>query len=437
MQSEKLGFRKTVVAAGVAMLALAALSLPAGAGVKPGDIITPDNATQVKDLVSPGVYFKVRQGMTMKIVPTERIDWPPPYKDATEKYSSQVQLSKDHRTVIGYVAGQPFPLIDANDPDVATKVVWNALWRPISTDDYDLRYFDCESVYTGHNKPFFPVEYLQEGHYAGYDLVGRTEVEPIPVDPDFKNTNRLWLFLLGPELAPQNERGSSLLRYRYASPTHGDDTWTWEPGTRRLRRLNEAMNSTATGAQTFDPDRYSGFNPKTEQYDYKFIGEKEMLATVDAEHSPEIRCATDGGGSTCPERWQMRHMYIVTAEPRRGVNNGEALDSKTVIYMDSEMWFEPYIDTYDRRGQLFRNNVFWLAYRDRPVPDAKIAIYPFKREFVVGSDSTDVQSGLATMCYLPGIETPERECWYINMGAVDRAFFSTEAMVKMSETGHM
>jgi hypothetical protein len=32
------------------------------------------------------------------------------------------------------------------------------------------------------------------------------------------------------------------------------------------------------------------------------------------------------------------------------------------------------------------------------------------------------------MCYLPGIETPERECWYINMGAVDKDFFTTRAM---------
>ena len=31
------------------------------------------------------------------------------------------------------------------------------------------------------------------------------------------------------------------------------------------------------------------------------------------------------------------------------------------------------------------------------------------------------------MCYLPGQNTPERECWYINMGAVDKDFFTTEA----------
>ena len=64
------------------------------------------------------------------------------------------------------------------------------------------------------------------------------------------------------------------------------------------------------------------------------------------------------------------------------------------------------------------------------MPDAQVAIYPFKREFVVGAVSTDVQTGQATMYYLPGMETPERECWYINMGAADKDFFTTQAMVK-------
>ena len=41
-------------------------------------------------------------------------------------------------------------------------------------------------------------------------------------------------------------------------------------------------------------------------------------------------------------------MYIVEATPRRDVNNPGALDKKTVVYLDSEVWFEPYIDTYDQ-----------------------------------------------------------------------------------------
>ncbi len=54
--------------------------------MKPGDFISADNAPLVKELLAPGVYWRVQHGMTMKIVPTERIDWPPPYREATEKY---------------------------------------------------------------------------------------------------------------------------------------------------------------------------------------------------------------------------------------------------------------------------------------------------------------------------------------------------------------
>ena len=424
-------FRRTTAAL-LAILASISIGSRGYAQVKPGDVITPENGNKVRELVSPGVYARVTFGMHMNVVPTDRIDWPPPYKDATEKYSPQVRLSKDHRTVVGYVAGQPFPLVDPNDPDVGIKLIWNNVFRPITSDDYDLRFFDCEEVYPKLAGDHRVINRSEVGHYAGYNLVGRTEVEPMPVDPDFKISNRLWLFAGYPILAPASDRGRGLIRYRYADPDHGDDSWTWTPGARRIRRLNESILSSNTGTATFDPDHYSGYNPKTEQYAYKFLGERQMLACVHAKNSPEVTCPYDGGASVCPENWEIRHLYIVESTPRTGgeQSTNDVLESKTIVYLDSEVWFEPYVDTYDRRGQLWRTNLYWLAYRDRPVPDAKIAIYPFRREFVVGASELDVQGGRSAVCYLPGRETPERECWYINMGAIDKSFCTIPAMVK-------
>ena len=63
------------------------------ATVKPGDVITPDNASAVQDLLSPGNLLLLKQGMKMNIVPSERLEWSPPYKSATEKYSTQVVLN--------------------------------------------------------------------------------------------------------------------------------------------------------------------------------------------------------------------------------------------------------------------------------------------------------------------------------------------------------
>ena len=423
------------------LLAVAALAFisatPVAAQVKPGDHITPDNAYKVKDLVSPGTFWAVQHGMHIDVTPSERIDWPPPYKDATEKYSAQVRLSADHRSLVGYVAGQPFPLLDPNDPYVATKIIWNVVYKPFYSDDYDLRFFDCRDLYVTPGKPNSPI--INDGwvgHYSGYDEVGRTEVEPMPIDPDFLKTARLWLFALYPVLAPQSDRGTGIIRFRYADPARGDDSWTWTPGSRRLRRLNESILSTATGTTTWDPDHYSGFNPKTEFYSYRFLGDKNMLACVRAAHSPEVTCPYDGGASACPENWEMRHLYVVEALPRReGAMANGALDSKTLEYVDAEMWFNPYIDTYDRGGKLWRNHVYWVAYRDRPVPDARVAIYPFARLFVVGARSLDVQAGYASMCYLPGQDLPERECWYINMGAVDKDFCTVASMESAAVSG--
>ncbi len=425
-----------VVASAVGILAIVAPPAMSRAGVKPGDVITPQNAYKVQSLISPGVFWKVQHGMEMKVVSTARVDWPAPYRDATEKYSSQVQLSTDHRSLVGYVAGQPFPLLDANDPFVAQKIIWNNAFRPITTDDYDLRFFECQSGNVRPGKNQWIIDEEMVGHYAGYDEIGRTEVEPLPVDPDFKKTNRMWLFGLYPILAPASERGTGLVRFRYADPNRGDDSWLWSPGSRRVRRLNESILSTASGvASAWNPDHYSGFNPKTEAYDYKFLGEKEMLAVVHAIHSPEVTCPYDGGSSQCPEAWEMRHMYLIEALPRYNVI--DTLQGRNVVYIDSEVWFEPYVDAYDRSGQLFQNFLYFLTYRDRPVPDARVAIYPFKREFVVGATATDVQGGTGSVCYLPSRNSPERECWYINMGAVDKGFFTFEAMQSAAEGGHV
>jgi hypothetical protein len=127
----------------------------------------------------------------------------------------------------------------------------------------------------------------------------------------------------------------------------------------------------------------------------------------------------------------MRKVYVVEATPRP--DRIRPVAARTVIYLDSEMWLMPYADTYDRTGNLFETRTYWLTYRDRPVPDARIAIYPFKRSFIIGLEATDQKSGLSTMCYWPGRSTPERECWYINMGAVDKDFLTVQAMVKAGQ----
>src|SRR5208282_782157 len=85
---------RAMMCAGVIFL----FAATARAQVKPGDHISAQNAALVKDLVSPGTYFAVTKGMAMEIVAPQRVEWPPPYKIATEQYSSQVRLPPMTRT---------------------------------------------------------------------------------------------------------------------------------------------------------------------------------------------------------------------------------------------------------------------------------------------------------------------------------------------------
>jgi len=397
--------------------------------IKPGTKITPANAELVKDLVSPGVYWRAKNGMVMNIIPTGRIDWPPPYREATEKYSAQVRLAPNHLSLQGYVAGQPFPLIDANDPDTGVKLIWNVMFRPMWTDDFDSRYFGCVEVYEKLGNPYKEIDYQMIGHYGAYNTVGRTEVDPLPTDPEYKESNIMFRARAFPWLSPQAMRGTGALRYRYVDPSRSDDAYTYDPATRRLRRLNEAIMGDAAGTLQFSFDDAEGYNPKVENYTYKFLGEKEMLAAMHVAVVPGNVCPYDGGGTVCPAEWEMRRVYVVETTPNRKKIQVE-LYSKHLVYIDSEADVVVYHDMYDRRGELMVNFCNWLTYRDRPVPDAKVAIYPFKRVFQVNGTSTNVQNGMSSFCDLPTPGAPERECWYINMGAVTPADFTTAAVVK-------
>ena len=421
---------------------------PAQATVKPGDVITKDNAEKVIDLLSPGNYMLVREGMQLRIIPSDRLEWPPPFKTATEKYSPQVQLAPDG-TLKGYIAGQPFPLLDPNDPQMATKVMWNFSYRPLYSDDIDMRFPEVATF--DKHATGSPLSYYTVGHFAFYNNIGRIEVPPIPTDPNGLASGLRYRFGFYPFLEPSGLRGYGMIRQRHIDPNIEDNVWVYNPQTRKLRRESADVLSDSIGAlpgfgggggggfgagagggsgaspyaNTLDPDSYFGFSAKVEDFNYRFLGEKQMLASVHAEHSPETQCPYDGGKTICPENWEMRHLYVIEADAKRG---RDPTIPKRIFYIDSEGWFITASDQYDRDGKLWKTIATFNTYRDRPVPDAKVAIYPYKRMFQLGLVDEDLQTGASSVVYMPGATAQDRECWYIDMGTVDNSFLAPQAL---------
>jgi len=442
---------------GLVMLAMLGLtpSFAAASSVKPGDLITPDNASVVIDLVSPGNFYLIKQGMRLKIVPTERLEWPPPYKTATEKYAPQVSLN-DKGELQNYVAGQPFPLLDPNDPYVATKVMWNFSFRPQYTDDADIRDVEIAS-WRPSSALSGPVEHFTIGHFAFYNSMGRTEVNPVPTDAEAVSAGIRYRFGAFPFLEPAEIQGFGIVRLRSKDPSVDDEAWFYNPVSRRLRNvsaqsLSDAMGpfggpsgvsgggigaaggkANATYANNLDPDSYFGFSAKIENYEYKLLGIKTMLASVHAENTPAKPCQFDNNRSVCPEAWELRQLYVIeaTAKPlswHQKIGSASVLIPKRVLYIDSEGWFIAAADEYDVDGKLWKTVATFNTYADRPVRDARVAIYPFKRMFQTALVDEDIQDGFSSVVSMPGHESDDHESWYINMGIVTKAFLDPHQM---------
>lgn len=434
----------TVVALAFAIAVVSTAS--ARAQVKPGDVITPDKASQVVGLVSPGNFILVKQGMEMKITPTTHLDWPPPYKDATERYSSQVSLGSDGE-LKGYVAGLPFPLVDANDPQAATKIMWNFTFRPLSTDDIDTHNIEAISHKAGSSNE---IEHFTFGHFGAYKYVGRTEVAPIPVDPYVLNSGIASRSGAFPILEPQEMAGAGIVSQRSVLPGVEDATWEYSRETRKLRRLPASELSDAFGvaadgiaggltaagvggattyASTWDPDSANGFSARIQDFNYKLLGEQAMLASVDGS-SPATPCEQDGGRSVCPEKWQVRRVYVIEATAKPHIVGGNVIVPRRVLYIDAEGWFITASDLYDHNGNMWKTIANFHAYSDRSTPNANVSIWPFKRIFQTAMVEEDVTDGFSTVVYTPGLNSHNGV--YVNMGAVDRDFFTPAQLVQSS-----
>src|SRR5581483_492376 len=236
-------------ALGAAVVAgLLALGGVLRADVVPGDRITEANVDAVKDLVSPGLEWCIRHGFPLTVIETKQIDWPQAYKDATERYSGQVRLGADGLSLKDYIAGLPFPLLDASDPHVAIKIMWNYDHNFFATDDLDARNFDADTGAIADHGPMTVERHFLIDHFRRLWWVGRLYVDPKPE----KTPNGAGYELqqgLYPILEPFDVKGVGFLSYRYLDPAHHDDAWLYLPALRRVRRLSTAQRSDALFGQ--------------------------------------------------------------------------------------------------------------------------------------------------------------------------------------------
>ena len=422
---------RTATRASLALSVAMAAALCAGGvradEVRPGELITKANVDKLRDLVPPGVEWCVKHGMVMRVVPSQKVEWNKAYRDATEKYAGQTKLAPDGRSLVGHVAGMPFPTIDPNDPQIALKIMWNFEYKPYVTDDEDLRNFAADTGSVGDNGALHVERHFLLDHLRTLWYTARLYIDPKPelANPDGVRSKES----LHPILEPFDLKGVGETSIRYLNPDRQDDTWLYLPSLRRVRRLSSAQRSDALFGQDTDTDSYGGYAGQIPWFEWKYLGEKEVLASFHSEAFPVKYC--EGNGFAFCDTWEKRMVYVLEGVPKIP----QYAYGKRLLFIDKETYLIPFSDLSDRSGPLWKVWISQFAFKKRATA-AYGNEYPDEMPFNPSITMVDMQLSHATRAALPSPKYPGEQGWYFNQGStagLTEEFFTVAHLI---EAGH-
>ena len=392
----------------VAAVSLCLVGALVEADVRPGEKITGETVGKVKDMISPGLEWCIAHGWPITIGETKRVEFPRAYREVTEKYAAQVELSADGLHVLNYVAGLPFPNLDPKDPQIAYKIMWNYSYNFLTTDDVDLRNFDADTGSIAAHGAMTVERHFLLDHFRRLFWNGRLYVDPKPEKPN-RNSYRAQQGLY-PILEPFDLKGVGALGYRYLDPAKQDDSWLYLPSLRRVRRLSTAQRSDALFGQDTDVDSYYGYSGHIAWMEWKFLGERDLLGVMHARHYPvkwdeRVDWAFD-------EVWEKRRVYVLEGTSKLP----QYAYGKRVLFIDKEAWVIPHTDIYDRAGELWKIWINDFSFRKKAFEGTTAIEYEDEMGFIPAIVMVDMQLEHATKASLPSQRFPGEQGWYFNQG---------------------
>jgi hypothetical protein len=399
-------------------------------GLKEGDVIDENNLAQYSaKLLTPGLEWAVKNGWKIPVTEPKPVSMPRRYREATEKYSGQVKLGEGGVTLQNYVAGQPFPHIDPNDPNAAMKIMWNFYYSFGIIDDLTAKLFEADTGTIAKGQPMQVERHYIIDSLRRLNYNGRIYVQPAPELPNPEGYR--YKESLHPILEPFDLKGLGGTFYRYLDPSKQDDSWLYLPQLRRVRRLSTAQRSDALFGQDTDVDSYYGYNGHIAWMNYKLLGERTLLGCLHARNVP-VKWQT-------PEDWlfsdvfEPRPVWVIEAVSKFS----QYAYGKRVIFIDKQAWLVPSSDIYDRAGELWKVWVNLFSFKKQAVPNAKVSVYEDEMPFGHAIIMLDTQVFHSTKAALPSTKKqPDEEGIFFNMGeksGVTEEFFTIAHLI---ESGH-
>ena len=295
---------------------------------------------EIRDLL-PGAYYDVcshpQDWGDIRINETAYIpldEWPGEHqmvrREKSKKYKGTARVNeKGH--LENWVAGFPFP-----GSENGIEIGWNFVNARNYGEELLARF------YTGVIDRKGKVRYsTSEQCYLWWS--GRLHGEHVPrLEPNPNNYD--FCSSLG-FYHPYDLRGLVMITHRYDSPDKQDDMWMYIPVLRRVRRMSTTQRwDKFPGGSDLTYDAVTGFQGKVSNYDWKYLGRKELLCTRQAKDQIQEQNGKPVGA--CDQLYQRVNVVMVEYIPK--INS---VISRATMYLDPEIYACYYVEFFDKRGR--------------------------------------------------------------------------------------
>lgn len=348
--------------------------------LRPGDVLSRNNAQLAKDLLPPEILRHYENGdYSNPIIAWKngQQKWSKAFIAGTERNAQDLTLDATGTIVEKatgkrpqYIVGFPFPNVSADDPQAGIKILWNHYfywWNNGNLRNFaELNWVSPNGVERTATQDVYFLYY--QGQPRQY----------IPSE----NPDDLLTQFLANTVKPADLNGTAALTWRYRDPDKRDSVWAYVPALRRVRAVSPTNRSDGFLGSDMSQDDGPFFDGKPQDFTWKLIGEQDVLRLVDpfSMTSVQDRIPLPNGGwrgifkkipmvgfqdpSWTGSLWAplnfslaRRRCWIIEAVPK----DAYYLFGKIQLYLDRETYQGAYNRKFDWSGQLVNT---YLVFAD-------------------------------------------------------------------------
>lgn len=312
-------------------------------------------------LFEGNLYWKMPPDVQMEIGPTVVHPTPKNYADATEKYSSQVnivELPSGGLNLQGYRGGMPFP--NPSDPHKGWKILANVWYRYLPHLIVDSYGASCSQNSLGNIS-------CNADEFVGRQLSFNTDPGIPSTIPGAEGKFYSEWFMT---LEPENQRYNASVVISYTDLSKPQDIYAFIPSLRRAQQVASSARCSPYSGTDFTSDEYRyGFNANLTQLQVDYVGERKVLSLVDVEFPagafPDGYYMPLGWPKPSWGKWQLRDAHVISVAKIPSEAAGYCY-GKRVMYVDKASSAPLWLDLYDRDMKYWKFAGFFLKTLDVP-----------------------------------------------------------------------